>query len=210
MARISKPRHKRSRDQIRIWLATVLSPMLSALDVGLPFVERRNWSFRCDSQDFEYLWSTAMMIAAPHSANAEQVFRYYPPLRVRAQSYDRSLAELREACGAAYDKLMHSPRFLALPVPNDASAARKYFAEYVINGLRDLLSYYSFADFWRSCGNEYLALRSDTSLAPSFASLDAKGDSFRQELIGLRRSVKQLQERIADEAGLAPVDPSIA
>lgn len=211
MARISKPKRKRSREQVRIWLATVLSPVLSALDVELQFVERRNWSFRCDSRDFEYLWPTAMMVAAPHRANAEQLFRYYPSLGTRATSHDRALAALREACRAAYDQLMRSPRFLRLPMPaNEHPEGHKYFAEYVINGLRDLLSHYSFADFWKAHGGEYLELRSEPSLAPSFLLLEERGDLFRRELVALRRTVKELQERSADEAGLAPVDPSLA
>ena len=210
MARISKPKRKRSREQVRIWLATVLSPVLSALDVELQFVERRNWSFRCDSQDFEYLLPTEMMVAAPHRANAEQVFRYYPSLGTKAASHDRTLAALRDACRAAYDKLTHSARFLELSVPaNGRPEDRRYFAEYVINNLRDLLSYYSFADFWKAHGGEYLQLRSEPSLAPSFKLLEARGDSFRRELVAFIRTVKELQERSADEAGLAPVDPSL-
>ncbi len=210
MSRASKPKRKRSPDQIRIWLATVLSPMLRALDVELEFVKRRNWSFRCDSQDFEYLWPTTMMIAVPHHANAEQVFRYYPSVRTNAASHDRALAALRDSCRAAYEKLTRSASFSRLPVPSDEGPdARKYFAEYTINGLRDLLSYYSLHDFWKARGDEYLNLRSDPSLAPSFKSLETLGNSLRKEVVALRKSVKQLQEGIADEAGLAPVDPAL-
>jgi hypothetical protein len=210
MARMPKRKRKRSADQMRIWLATVLSPMLRALDVELEFVERHNWSFRCDSQGFEYLWPTAMMIAVPHHANAEQVFRYHPSVRTSAASHDRALAELRESCQKAYEKLAQSSSFSKLTVPgDDQAAARRYFPENVINGLRDLPSYYMFADFWKAHGGEYLNLRSDPSLAPSFKSLETRGDSFRREVVALRGSVKKLQESIADEAGLAPVDPAL-
>lgn len=205
----SRPKRKRSRDQMRIWLGTVLSPMLRALDVEQEFVERGNWSFRCDSQDFEYLWPTRLMIATPHHANAEQVFRYYPSLRTNAASHDRALAALRDSCRAAYDKLMTSARFLQPPVPSEKPDARKYFAEYVINGLRDLPSHYVFADFWKAHGGEYLNLRQDPSLARSFGSIRTRGDSFHPAVVALRGGVKQLQERIADEAGLAPVDPGL-
>jgi hypothetical protein len=210
MARMPKPKRKRSPDQMRIWLATVLSPMLRGLDVELEFVERHNWSFRCDSQDFEYLWPTAMMIAVPHHADAEQVFRYHPSVRTSAASHDRALAELRESCQKAYEKLMQSPSFSKLGLPDgDQAAARRYFSEYVINGLRDLPSHYIFSDFWKAHGGEYLSLRSDPSLAPYFKLLDAHGDSLRRDVVALRRTVKKLQESIADEAGLAPVDPAL-
>jgi len=207
---MSKTKRKPSREQIRVWLSTVLSPMLRALDIELDFVERRNWSFRCDSQDFEYLWPTAMMVAMPHHANAEQMFRYYPTLRAKAESHDRALDALRDACRAAYAKLIDAPSFLTLPVADNARPEdRKYFAEYVINGLRDLLPHYSFADFWKAHGGEYLHLRMEPSLAPSFQLLEERGHLFRRELVPLREAVKALQQRSADEAGVAPVDPSL-
>ena len=185
--------------------------MLNSLSVEVHYVEQRNWSFRCYSQDFEYLCPIAMMVAAPNRANLEQMFRYYPSLRTEAVSHDRALATLREACRTVYEKLLNSPRFQALPVPSDGGAdARRYFAEYVINGHRDLPSYFSLAEFWKTNGVEYLELRSDPSLTQSFKSLDTHGNSFKLALLTLTTNVEQLQQRIADEAGLAPTDPSIS
>jgi len=184
--------------------------MLRALDVELEFASRHNWSFRCDSQDFEYLWPTSMMVGAPHHANKEQVFRYYPSLRTNATSHDRALAALRDSCQVAYKNLIQSARFQQLPMPADAQPdPRKYFAEYVVNGVRELPSHYTFADFWKAYGLEYLELRSEPSLVSSFRSLEASGESFRKRVVALRQSVKQLQEYIADQAGLPPVDPTL-
>lgn len=205
-----KPKRKPTREQIRIWLATVLSPMLRALDVELQFISRNNWSFRCDSQEFEYVWPTRMMVAILHHANLEQVFRYYESLRTRAASHDRRLAALRDSCQVAYKELLQSRRFHELPVPNDPGPdPRKYFAEYVINGVRDLPSHYSFAEFWKIHGLEYLQLRSESSLESMFQSLEASGASFKRAVAALRQIVKELQERMADTAGLPPVDPSV-
>ncbi|MBI1845831.1 MAG: hypothetical protein HY294_14790 [Candidatus Rokubacteria bacterium] len=209
MSSVSKSKRTQSRDQVRIWLSTVLTPILSALDVEAGFAQRHNWSFRCDSQDFEYLWPTEMMIAAPHRANAQQIFRYYPLLKLKAGAHDRTLAALRDACRTAYEKLLSSERFRNLPGPNDHGLEnRKYLAEYVINGLRDLPSHYVFADFWNSTGGEYLRLRSYPFLRPSFHSIETTGESFRAAAAALRKNTKQLLERIADEAGLAPADPT--
>lgn len=210
MTRTPKPKRKPTRDQIRVWLVTVLSPMLRALDVELEFASRRNWSFRCDSQDFEYLWPTSMMVGALHYANKEQVFRYYPSLRTNATFHDRALASLRDSCQKAYKNVIQSARFQQLRIPADTqSDPRKYFAEYVVNGVRDLPSHYTCADFWKANGPEYLELRSEPSLVSSFRSLKASGESFRKRVVALRQSVKQLQESIADQAGLAPVEPTL-
>lgn len=184
--------------------------MLTTLDVELDFVQRHNWSFRSYNQDFEYLLPTSRMVAAPHRANAQQVFRYQPSLRTKAEAHDHALALLREACQLAYDKLMHSPAFLRLPMPDPARPDdRKFVAEYVINGLRDLLPHYTLFEFWKTHGRDYLQVRSDPALASSFHSIEARGKSFQETVTVLRNSVSQLQERLADTAGLPPVDPAV-
>ena len=150
MATKTNTKRRPTREQIRVWLATVLSPMLRALDVELEFVSRGNWSFRCESQEFEYLEPTAMMVGFPHRANAEQVFRYFPSLHKSTGAHDDALGELRATCQAAYEALLASPQFQSLPVPPESREEnRKYFAEYVVNGSRDLPGHYTFADFWR-------------------------------------------------------------
>lgn len=210
MATKAKTKRRPTREQIRVWLGTVLSPLLRALDVELTFVSQRNWSFRCESRDFEYLWPTAMMVGFPHRANAEQVFRYFPTLQKSTTAHDNALGELRAKCQAGYEALLASPDFQSLPVPPDSRAEeRKYFAEYVVNGIRDLPAHYAFADFWRAAGIEYLSLRTHPTLRALFQSLDSAGESFEKHAITLRKDVKVLQENLADEAGLPPVpDPS--
>lgn len=128
--------------------------MLRALDVELSFVSQSNWTFRCESQDFEYLWPTAMMVGFPHRANAEQVFRYYPSLHGKTARHDSALVALLQRCQAAYRQVLASSRFPELPIPTGARADdRRYFAEYVVNGIRNLPSHYSFADFWIQHGH---------------------------------------------------------
>ena len=211
MGRVSTAKPKQDRSQIRIWLATVLNPMLRALDVELGFAKRGNWSFRCDSQDFEYLWPTEMMVAVPHRPNAEQVFRYHPAVGRRAAAHDESLAALRKSCQEVYRKVMHSSVFLKLPKPaGDLANGTGYLAEYVVNGLRDLPSHYVHADFWRTHGADYLALRSERPLAPCFRSLRMLGTSFKGDVQALSQRAKALRDGLADKASLAPVDPELS
>ncbi len=82
---------------------------------------------------------------------------------------------------------------------------RRYFAEYVINGIRDLSPHYSFSEFWKEAGAQYMKLRSDPALRPSFDSLTATGKLLETQASALRQEVKSLQERLADSAGLPPV-----
>lgn len=206
MARKAPARRKPTREQIRGWLAHVLSPMLRALDIEVSFLSQRNWSFRCESLDFEYLWPTGMMVAFPHRATTEQVFRYYPTLGAKTAAHDSTLTELRDQCRALYTAVLQSPQLQELPMPADARPEdRRYFVEYVINGIRDLPAHYAFSEFWKGAGAQYLKLRSDPAMRPSFDSLIATGEALETQANALRNEVKGLQERLADSAGLPPV-----
>jgi len=199
-----------TKDQVSAWLSTVLTPLRNSLTIELHFTARGTWSFRCDTQDFEYLSSISKMIAAPYSANLEQVFRYYPSLQAQAAAHDRTLDGLRQACRVAYAKLTRSPRFRKLPGPPDSVGPdnRRYLAEYVINRYRDLPSHYVLAEFWKNHGAEYLKVRRDSTLAKWFKSIDEHGFSFRRALVKFSKNVRTLQESISDQAGLAPSTPT--
>lgn len=199
-----------TKDQVSAWLSTVLTPLRNSLTIELHFTTRGSWSFRYETQDFEYLSPISKMIAAPYSANLEQVFRYYPSLQAEAALHDNTLDALRQACRTAYEKVTRSPGFQNLPVPIDPVGpdSRRYLAEYVINRYRDLPSHYILADFWRTHGTQYLSLRRDPTLTKWFKSIDERGFSFRRALVRLSKNIRRLQERIADEAGLPPSGPA--
>jgi hypothetical protein len=208
MGKKTQAKREPTRAQIEVWLPTVLTPILNSLTVELHYVARGTWSFRSDSQDFEYLYPISKMVAAPYRANLEQVFRYYPSLETEAASHDHELDGLRTACQVAYGSLLRSTRFKSLPAP-ESEGNRGYLAEYVINRYRELPSHYVLAEFWNKYGARYLKLRLDSVLSPRFKSIDTHGASFKRALVELSTSARKLQQRIADDAGLAPSNPSV-
>lgn len=198
-----------SRDQVRAWLTTVLAPIANALAVE----ERRgsggNWSFRCETQDFEFLWPVSKMIAAPYMANLEQLLRYRQELKKRIDTHDRALNSLRTAARAAYDRIVQSELFRPLAASTAVpERERKYLAEYVVNELRDLPPHYSYHDVWNREGAQFLGLRDHPSLATEFHSLEAAGLEFVKSIKALRTAVSLLQVELADAYKLPPVDPA--
>src|SRR5438093_147614 len=132
-------RRRPSKEQVRAWLTTVIGPMASALAVEERWASRGNWSFRSHTQDFEFLWPIHKMVAAPYLPNLEQLLRYEDALKKLAQGHDRALDRLRTASRAAYDRLLQNERFRALAASTSVpEGEHRYFAEYVVNGLRDL------------------------------------------------------------------------
>ena len=77
----------------------------------------------------------------------------------------------------------------------------------MINGLRDLPSYYSLHDVWTREGEKFLELRTDPALRSEFVALDGAGRNFLQAISALRQVVGALQIELADKYKLPPVDP---
>ena len=200
-----------SKDQVRAWLTTVIAPLASALAVEQHRLTSGNWSFRCDTQDFEFLWPIKKMVAAVHEPNLQQLLRYRPELKKLAHDHDRTLDGLRTTARGAYDRLLHPQRFLALASSTSVSENdQRYLAEYVVNGLRDLASYYTFQELWTRDGRKFLEIRDDPALGSEFAALKAAGGDLSRCVNSLLRAVRTLQEELADSYKLPPVDPSDA
>ena len=198
---------KPSKKQVGAWLATVLAPMSEALDYELERSERSSWSFRCGPRDFEFLSSTERMLQVQaYVGNRDQMFRFFPVIKDLATQHDDKLAALRKACNEAYDRLVLSEEFARL-ASSARDSSRRYLAEYVINGIRDLHSDNSSHDFWRENGDKFLALREEPPLAPSFMAVLQAGNDFRDAVRSLRGEVKRLQQELADAYGLPVVEP---
>lgn len=198
-----------SKDQVRAWLTTVIAPVAGALAVEEDRVTRGNWSFRCETQDFEFLWPTEKMISVRYAPNLGQFLRYRNDLRKLVHGHDSALAKLLSAARRAYDRLIHSERFRTLA--DSAAVAesdQKYLAEYVVNGIRDLPSHYVHHDLWAREGGKFLDLRAVPTLSSDFRSLSEAGREFSKAVRALRASVSALQVGLADEYKLPPVDPA--
>lgn len=200
-----------SKEQARAWLTTVIAPAVGALTVERQRAAQGNWSFRCETQDFEFLWPIDRMISVQYAANLEQLLRYRADLQALARDHDIRLDALRAVARSTYDRLRQHQGFHALASASGSSERDQgYFAEYVINGLRDLPSYYTTHEFWTREGAKFLDLRRDSALQADFASLDEAGRKFLGSLTGLLDALKRLQVELADRYKLPPVDPSDA
>ena len=198
-----------SKEQVRAWLTTVIAPVASALAVEQDRSSRGNWSFRCVTRDFEFLWPVPMMVAIPYLPNLEQLMRYRDDFKELAQAHDGALDELRVAARVVSDRTLQSERFRTLAASwSTAERDREYFAEYIVNGLRDLASHYVHHELWTRQGATFLGLREDPALTNEFRSLEATGQKFLKCVTSMLATVNRLQVELADSYQLPPVDPS--
>lgn len=200
-----------SKDQVRAWLTTVIAPLASALALERDRVARGNWSFRCETQDFEYLWPIEKMVAVPYLPNLRQFLRHSDDVRKLAVEHDTVLGKLRIAARDAYEQLVRNERFQTLALAASVSNRdHRYFAEYIVNGLRDLASHYALHDLWTREAAKFLELRNDPALATKFSAIDAAGRKLSTAVNSLHDVVTTLQVDLADQYKLPPVDPSDA
>lgn len=199
-------RPRPTREQARAWLASVLVPMSTELDAAAESLARGSWSFRCPTEEFEYLQPTTRMLAPRFRPNFEQLCRFHPEFKIIAEEHDAALERLRQACRAAYARLMASEPFHRLASEREP-VEHKYLAEYVINGVKELGWDFSLREFWAERGMEFLALRQAPGLEESFKALEEAGARYRQQHRVLKEAVDRLQEELADRFGLPPVDP---
>jgi hypothetical protein len=197
-----------SREQVRAWLTTVISPLVSALRIERRQVNRKNWSFRCETRDFELLWPIERMVAVPYLPNLQQLLRYCDQLRPLTQDHDRGLEELRTATRTAYYPLLKNEEFRTLALSASITETdQRYFAEAVLNGARDVGAAGPHGDVWAREGGKFLGLRDTPDLAGAFGSLVAAGRAFEGAIASLLAATSALQAELADTYGLPPVEP---
>ena len=208
MDRGRKRTTKPSKDQVRVWLTTVIGPLASALGIEHERASSHNWSFRADVQDFEFLWPTRKMVSVQYQANLDQFLRYARDARDLAETHDRALDALRDLARRAFTHLVTSTAFRAVAVEARIEESDwKYIAEYVINGSSELPSYYVLHERWNHTRGQFLALRATPSLAPHFAELRRAGEEFESTVATLMDEVRRLQASLADSYKLPPVEP---
>ena len=207
MRKTRRRKDRPSKEQVRAWLTTVITPLASALAVEQHRTASRNWSFRCETQDFEFLWPVEKMVGVPYSANLHQLLRYRSELKRLADGHDRKLDDLRSAARLACDRVLRNERFRRLASSSGVSDPdQRHFAEYVVNGLRGLASYHTFHEYWGREGERFLSLREDPSLVSEFRALEENGRSFSKSVNELTTVVESLQIELADAYKLPPIE----
>jgi hypothetical protein len=146
------------------------------------------------------------MVSVQYLPNLEQLLRYRTDLEKLVAAHDTGLTNLLSAANRAYDRLIRSEQFQTLATSSAvADSDRKYLAEYVVNGLRDLSSYYVHHEVWTREGGRFLDLRDAPDLRQEFRSLDETGRDSSMGVKKLRTAVSNLQSELADAYKLPAV-----
>jgi hypothetical protein len=195
-----------TREQVKVWLATVLWPIVRGLTIEADYVARRNWSFRAHSRDFEFLSEIEQMVTPIFGPNLRQFYRFHRDALEVATAHDLGIKGLREACRDTFDALWMDEDFQALtaPIPENE---RAYYAEYVVNGIVELPSHYTAAPIWNAKRQSFRGLRDKAQLRDSFMRVEQEGQSMRALVERALDELSTIRDALADDHGLPPVDP---
>jgi hypothetical protein len=81
-------------------------------------------------------------------------------------------------------------------------------AQDVVNGVRQLEETYPLAQLWNQRAAEFLALREQPYLEPYFESIEVAKADLQRAVRDLLARTSELQQELALEYGLPPVDPA--
>jgi hypothetical protein len=199
-----------SKEQVKAWLGTVIGPMTDALSVEIDRLATQSLSFRVGLRDFEFLWPTARMVAAPFLQNRLQYFRTAPTIERDSERHDDELTSLRNDCTKAFDVLSGLSAFIQLVEANAVEPMyRPYLAEHIVNGVSDLPQDYVHHKLWTTHGQELLSLRDSAELKVHFARIRKHSASLYKIAKELHAELQEQQLDLADEFGLPAVDPDM-
>jgi hypothetical protein len=202
MPTVSHPRKKQRSfgpNLVRAWFDTVLNYLLRGLDMERDLLQRQNWTWRFRPEGLESFLPVRQYVAPEAWPNLDQFVAFHPGAEELIARHDQGVEKLAEACRcyhrallaggalqAEYRRLaksMTSEQAIQHAVEalySDEEDRMALLAEYVVNGISELPSYYSTSRLWNDLREDLLALRRRPELAPDYEATVAAG----KELLG--------------------------
>jgi hypothetical protein len=158
--------------RVAAWIWTVINPIVEGLQREVKLLDSGNLSWRFYSQRCEFIRPVGEYVDGNQEPNCSDFLVENPKYSQRFESHDTSLDAVNNSASALFGALIANPQFLIAvessyqayekarqrdPLAPDLSDMRddktKYAAEYLINGYRELPSYYSLAKFWKAASD---------------------------------------------------------
>jgi hypothetical protein len=198
---------------VRAWFETVFQYALAGLENERGFLSRRNWTFRFHNRKLEYLAPIAEHLPAAARQNLEQFVSFFPEVAVQIGEHDSCERQLEKSCNAYFVSLLESRHFreafhdVAQGAPQalgrefsshfGAYSSEADFegilAEYLVNNIETLPSYYSTAQLWNQYRDRFLEIVSAPDLAPFGKAAAESGQSMpdaADDLVAMLKSTR--------------------
>ena len=200
----------------------VIGPMIGWLKQECYFLgelKTPTWRFR--QKRCEFIRPISEYVDASQHPTLGQFLRYNTNEKRLIENHDSSLKELEAIATIAHSGLVKLPELKVLVEKIEAEFKEwrgaypiedgpNLFAENVINlaSIPELPSHYTNAEAWKKYGQDALILRSNPAIKEDFDRLQKILEELTTCSNGLKVSLSDLQDQLADLYGLPPALPS--
>jgi hypothetical protein len=185
---------------VRAWFDTVLNPLIRGLQSAVQLVHHGDFTWRSHASCMASVAAARSYIMTEHMDNLDQFLSFYPGLVPGMDLHDERVAALGKQVAAYYSDLVELPQLHELlRRVNAPDGMAEYVAEYVVNGLTLLPSYYGAASFWNAHQAEFIGLKDSPTLRHQWESLQRAKADFEQSATKLLASIKSVRGELSLE-----------
>jgi hypothetical protein len=208
---------------VRAWFDTVLTPLIHGLGMELGAMKMGNLTWRYRDCRLVSLVPVKSHLVADAWPNWEQLLELHPELVPPVEAHDRALEQLAAEVRKYFAAVVNNPTLLQLLSESIESAmpSTEIFgaippeeypcvvAEYIVNTIHRLPSYYSTAAFWNTHQEEFFALRELSDIGPSWRATEEAAKSFEAILDDLLTTLRRFRNTLSLDANV-PIFESLA
>jgi hypothetical protein len=201
------------KERAKAWIYAVINPLLEGLRTHAYFLKGKNWTFRGDTQDLEFIRPLEAYVERFTFPNFEDFVASNPTIGREIAKHDELRKNLLERCRAAFKHLFELESFQkkaasCLSLYREAEQTSSYrtgereeqsfrrlAAELVVNNIRELPVHYLDSGFWHKFASEFLVLRS----GKVFGQVDQAGVELQRHDQRLSAALIKLRSDLAEK-----------
>ncbi|MGE5480576.1 MAG: hypothetical protein ACM3U1_09155 [Chloroflexota bacterium] len=220
-----------SKQIIRTWFDSVLTPMIQGLDEVEYLLKKRNLTWKRFYRDFEDIKTLEGYVHYEYMPNYEQiVMTKFPELQEIVTAFDQKRAELSAACGKLFDSLINDASFTSTLHkaieslekvdqfesgsqidPSDieylkGEKTNLIIAEYLINNTQELDYGNTFRPLWNYHREEFFRLLSGPSIQPVYINFESHFEEFQKVAMESKIRIKEFVNTISLNYGIPIVE----
>ncbi len=204
---------KKGARRVEAWVYTVINPLIEALKVEKSFLKDRNWTWRFQIRNLEFILPLEKYVDTASLPNFNDFLKANPQIERKMKKHNDLRAALSENCGIAFNHLVLLEAFQdkiqsSLSIYGKENPSEEYpggavpekdfdkvIAQYIVNWIKELPSHYATSKFWARFADEFLQFRT----GDVFKKLDASGMQLKNEDERLLKSLEDLRSTLCEE-----------
>lgn len=201
---------------VRAWFDTVFHPMLSGLENEISFLDRRNWTFRQDSEMLGHIAPVVGYVGRARE-NLEQFVSFFSDVEMLTSRHDELVACLSDSCLLYFNAVLENEQFLRAYENARADALKvlkrdfheffgsystedefkRILAEYIVNNLGSLPHYYATAQLWNYFRDAFVSATGTQGLASHREATEQAGRKLEAASENLIAAMKTIRSELS-------------